>query len=340
MKTSKQRGSSPALFLACALLACVAHARADALSELAGFSNFSGVDLNQLSATGVRTERAPKMASPRFLSVQSVYVVPRLPAREVEILQQWTPTQHPELHVFLHNDLPAAPGPENFTRLRNLPDNGPMRALISNGQRPGILQLSNAEAQKLAAATGGGSPATANFWADTLAARARAFATGGSAAQAPYENGGQSIRSSQELNGLLQSQDKIRRQFAGLLESSGIGRGGGGMRPSQYWELLSVEDEGVLTLGASYNRAGANGTHQMADTLYYASGGYYVTLTLWQLWPVNVGGKPSTLVWRGDMVSSASLAGLRGIERLASESSMIKNIGRAVNLYRRDTLNR
>jgi len=90
-------------------------------------------------------------------------------------------------------------------------------------------------------------------------------------------------------------------------------------------------------LGASYNRSGAAGTYQYADVLYYASGGYYVALTLHQLWPVTVDGKPSTLVWRGDMISSAELGSLHGVERLGSESVMMKNITKAVTLFRRET---
>jgi len=91
-----------------------------------------------------------------------------------------------------------------------------------------------------------------------------------------------------------------------------------------------------VTLGASYNRGGSNGTQQAADVLYYASGGYYVAVTLYQFWPVTANGKPSTLVWRGDMISSASLADLHGVERLGSESAMMKDIARAVALFRKD----
>ena len=93
----------------------------------------------------------------------------------------------------------------------------------------------------------------------------------------------------------------------------------------------------MVTLGASYNRAGADGSYQAADVLYYASGGYYVALTLYQMWPVTVDGKASTLVWRGDMISSASLASLHGVERLGSESAMMKDISKAITLFRRDS---
>src|SRR5207244_4836360 len=133
-------------------------------------------------------------------------------------------------------------------------------------------------------------------------------------------------RAGDELNGLLKQQEKIRHQFSSLLGATGIGRGGGSLSPELYWELLDVDDQGVVTLGASYNRAGAGGTYEAADVLYYASGGYYVALTLYHMWPINVDGKPSTLVWRGDMISSASLASLHGVEKLASESAMMKDI--------------
>ena len=97
---------------------------------------------------------------------------------------------------------------------------------------------------------------------------------------------------------------------------------------------MNVDDQGVVTLGASYSRSSGGGA-QTADVLYYASGGYYVALTLHQMWPVTVDGKPSTLVWRGDMISSAALESLHGVERLASEGAMVKDISKSIALFRR-----
>jgi hypothetical protein len=96
--------------------------------------------------------------------------------------------------------------------------------------------------------------------------------------------------------------------------------------------MTEVETKAVLTLGASFSRA-----NQAADVLYYASGSFYAGVTLYQLWPVNVSGRASTLVWRGDLTSSAEIGDARGIERLGSESAMIKDVSRAVQLFRRDT---
>ena len=323
------------------LLARSTIARADAVSELAAFSIFDKVDLAQLANSDVKTAHGPPMGNPRFLSVQSCYVASGSPAQQIEALRRWDPTRHRELKVFLHSDLPGNPSAANFSKLQNAPDNGPVRSFVSATQKLSPeLQISKDEAKKFSPAGAGGGAvptAVAKFWTEVLAARTHSFSSGGTSAQPPYDHGGQAIRVSEELNGLLRQQEKIRRQFSGFLGNTGIGRGAGSLSPELYWELLDVDDQGVVSLGAYYNRGGAGGSYQAADVLYYASGGYYVALTLYQMWPVNVEGKASTLVWRGDMISAASLGSLHGVERLGSESVMMKDISKAVTLFRRDT---
>ena len=328
--------------LLCTLIAGPRSACADPVSDLASFSIFDKVDLAQLAKTDVKTAHGAPMNTPRFLAVQSCYVAPGSPAQLMAALRRWDATKHRELKVFLHSDLPSDPSPANFEKLKNAPDNAAVRAFVNATQKMSSdLQISRDEAQKFSAANGGGAgvmpPSVAAFWADVLTGRTKAFVSGGMAAEPPYNHAGPSIRTSDEVNGLLREQDKIRRQFSSLLGATGIGRGAGSLTPELYWELVDVNDKAVVTLGASYSRGGAGGTYQAAEVLYYASGGYYVALTLHQLWPVTVEGKPSTLVWRGDMISSAELGSLHGVERLGSESVMMKNITKAVTAFRRDT---
>src|SRR6478672_2698728 len=303
-------GSAGVLLLA--LIASPRSACADPVSELASFSIFDKVDLAQLAKSEVKTAHGPPMKNSRFLAVQSCYVAPGSPAQQIEALRRWNPAQHRELKVFLHSDLPSSPGPGNFEKLKDAPGNASVRSFVAATQKLSPeLQVSKEEAKRLSAAAGGGGggvmpPAVVTFWTDVLTGRTKSYVSGGMAAQAPYDHAGSSVRASEEVNGLLRDQGKIRQQFSGLLGATGIGRGAGG-------------------------------TDQAADVLYYASGGYYVALTLHQLWPVTVDGKPSTLVWRGDMISSASLGSLRGVERLGSESVMMKNVTKAVTLFRRET---
>jgi hypothetical protein len=324
------------------LIADLRSACADPVSELASFSIFDKVDLAQLAKSEVKTAHGPPMKNSRFLAVQSCYVAPGSPAQQMEALRRWNPAQHRELKVFLHYDLPSNPGPGNFEKLKNAPGNASVRSFVTATQKLSPeLQISKDEAKRFSAAAGGGGgvipPGVVAFWTDVLTARTKSFASGGMAAQAPYDHAGPSVRANEEVNGLLRDQGKIRQQFSGLLGATGIGRGPGSLPAELYWELLDANDQGVVTLGASYNRGGAGGTYQSADVLYYASGGYYVALTLYQLWPVTVEGKPSTLVWRGDMISSAELGSLHGVERLGSESLMMKNITKAVTAFRRES---
>jgi hypothetical protein len=328
------------LFLLLFFVAGSKIARGDAVSELASFSIFDKVDLAQLARSDVKTAHGPPMSNPRFLAVQSCYVATGSPAQQSDALRRWDPTKHRELKIFLHTDLPSSPTAANFEKLKNAPDNGSVRSFVAATQKLGPdLQISRDEAKKFSAGGGGGAipGPVAAFWTDVLVARAKSFASSGTSGQPPYDHSGKAIRASDELNGLLREQEKIRRQFSSFLGATAIGRGAGSLRPELYWELLDVDDQGVVTLGASYSRAGANGSYQAADCLYYASGGYYVALTLYQMWPVTVDGKASTLVWRGDMISAPSLAALHGVERLGSESVMMKNITKAVTLFRRDT---
>jgi hypothetical protein len=311
-------------------------AAADPLSELSGFSVFDKIDLTQLARSDAKTAHGPPMSNSRLLSVQSIYVLPGAPAPHLEAMRNWNPSEHHEPKVFLHGDLSGAISESSFARIKSAPDNGPVRTLVNaTAKMSNDLQLSREEAARWKGGNAALSAAGGDFWMGVLAGRARALISGGTSAQPPYDHAGPSIKAGEELNGLLREQSKIRKQFAGLLDSSGIGRGAGSLKPDLYWELLNADNVAVATLGAFYSR-NASGAVQAADTFYYSSGGYYVTLTLHQMWPVDIDGKPHTLVWRGDMVSSAALADLHGVEKLGSESAMMKDVAKSIARFRQE----
>lgn len=306
---------------------------ADPVSELAEFSVFGKVDLAVLARGEIKTATGAPMSNARHLSVQSCFVIPKTPVAVMAAMKRFDPAAHRELKVYLHGDLPAAPSAGDFAKLNNPPGNPAVKALASATEKMSTgLQLSQEEARSY-------SPAQPvfGFWNAVLLKRAQAFASGGAAAQAPYDHLRNPVQPGKELAALVRQQGKVNRQFGGFLGSTGLLGGKGSLKPDLYWELLEVEDEGVLTLGASYHRSIAGGGAQIADGLYYASGGYNVALTLYQLWPVEIGGKPSTLVWRGDFISANSLGDLHGIERLASESAMRKDILKAASLIQRES---
>jgi hypothetical protein len=323
--------------MALLLMLIVRPASADPLAELSSFSVFDKADLAELATGDPKTAHGPPMSNSRYLSVQSCYVAPGTPSRHLEALRNWNPAAHRELKVILHSDLPGLPTEAAFAKIKSAPDIPPVRAFVAATLKmSNDLQLSREEGAKWKGGEGTLSGAVGDFWMSVLAGRARTFLSGGTSALPPYDYTGNAVRAGDELNGLLREQGKIRKQFAGLLESTGIGRGAGSLKPELYWEMLNVEDAAAAALGAFYGRTTGGGA-QAADTFYYASGGFYAGLTLYQMWPVDISGRASTLVWRGDMIASSSLAALHGVEKLASESAMMKDVAKSIILFRKDS---
>src|SRR5437763_1046534 len=153
-----------------ALIATPRSACADPVSELASFSIFDKVDLAQLAKSDVKTAHGPPMRNSCFLAIQSCYVAPGSPAQQIDALRRWNPAKYRELKVFLHSDLTSNPGPSNFDKLKNAPDNASVRSFVNATQKLSPeLQISKEEAKRFsAAASGAGAgvipPAVAAFW--------------------------------------------------------------------------------------------------------------------------------------------------------------------------------
>jgi hypothetical protein len=130
---------------------------------------------------------------------------------------------------------------------------------------------------------------------------------------------------------LLRERAAIRKQFSSLV---GMMTGAGGS-PSLFYELFDVEGRAAVSLGATYSRAAGEGI-QSGTVQFYSSDGFYVLLSIAQMWPVQVEGKAMTLVWRTDMLSSSQLGELRGIERAGSSVAMRKEIQKNIGAMAKD----
>ena len=255
----------------------------------------------------------------------------------MELHADWSATGHPDSKVFLHEDIQARPSLDNFKKIASAPDNKPVRALVAatqklNQEQP-RLQMTRAEA-KLVSTTGAQSGGMAGeegaFWSNLLLKRAGAFIAGGIARQPGYEIAGGTIHVSEEVGQLLKEKPQIHSQFATLIDKLDSPS-----NPRLYWELSEVEGTGVLSLGALLTRQ-TETSWQAVDAEYYNSGGYYALLTFYQFWPVKIGDKDATLVWRGDLLSAATLGELHGIERIAASGSMSKEIKKTIGIFLKD----
>jgi hypothetical protein len=310
----------------------VAVLAADPVAELAKFSVFGTVSLPQLAKGEIKTGQGTALSTGRFLSVESCFVVPNPPTKVMAAMRQFDPTAHRDLKVYIHSGLAATPSVADFSKLNNPPNNSAVETLTAATRKMSTdLQISRVEAQRYSA-----SQPVFSFWSDLLAKRAQDFVAGGTAREAPYDYSKGSIQPAREFAELIRQQGNVSRQFGGFLGKTGLFGGKGSLKPDLYWEMLQAEDSGVLTLGATYTQPTSGGGFQIADGLYYASGGYYVSLTLSQLWPVTIDGRVSTLVWRGNFISARSVGDLHGIGRLGAESAMKREILRAVTIFQRD----
>jgi hypothetical protein len=321
---------------------------ADPISELRSLSVFKNADLGKMAAGEVLASQGPGMRFARGGSAESAYIV-RAPAKTtVGLIQQWRPTQHPELRVYLQEDVSTRVTPNDFRSLASAPSNSSVKAFVDATEKlpadASKLQLSSAEVKEY---NGGGSPGGGTipapvvvFWSQVLAQRARSFVSGGLAAQPPYQTSGATILAADEIAHLLEERGNVRSQFASLISSSAIGGGRGSLTPSLSWQVFHGGARGAVSLAAVsldafYAKPAADGW-QTADLGFYSSGAYYAAVTLHQLWPVQVDGSEATLVWRVDLVSSAALAELRGAERLGSGAAMMREIQTNVRAFLKD----
>ncbi|MES2571547.1 MAG: hypothetical protein V4710_16020 [Verrucomicrobiota bacterium] len=301
-------------------------AAADPVAELAEFSAFPKVDLADLARGKIVTARSPAMSNPRHLSVQACYLVRASVPKTVELLKHWNATEHPQLKVHLQGMISQKPAPDHFSRLTAAPAEFIEASLAP---KPGHFQIGAAETRKLTGA--GEAPAAVAVWSQLLAQRASSFVTGGLVRQPPYEN--EAVRVHEEAAAMLREQPRMRARFASISAATPLG--GGGLTPTLYWDLFEVEGDPHVSLGALYGRA-SNGGWQGVDITYFASGGFFIHVSFHEFWPVEVDNAPATLVWRGDLLSSASLASLRGIERSGAGTVMMRKIQKTAALFQKD----
>ena len=313
--------------------------RADPAAEIVSFSIFKTVDLAKLAKGDPMVAHGPAMKFARGLEVESVFVLPMPVQRANELQMHWDGARHSELKIFQHVDLPRKPALADFQQIASAPANSSVKAFVTateklNPERP-ELQMSAAEAKQFTKSDGASKGAmSANvsaFWSNLLHKRATAFLSGGLPGQPAILAGGKAIRAVDEANELLRERPGIRKQFSALADTML----GGKANPELNYELFDVEGRAALSLGASYSKAVGEGW-QGGTVQFYSSDGFNVMLTFTQLWPVQIDGKPMTLVWRGDLVAANQLGDLRGIERSGSAVAMRKEIQKNVNAMVKD----
>lgn len=316
------------LGVCCTICETIPALASDPLAGLKQFGDFPKIDIKRLLEGEILSQRGPLMNFKNGISSQLIFAVPTSPAETVKRLQSWDPTRCPPLKVYATHKLndPAELKQFNSLYLQLDPGKHPIKWLwdqtLATTAHSSDLNLTQIEALELTRCVGKDAQAKTigACWGNLLFARASGFQRNGFNSALHYEFDVESVNPTSHLRSLLQEQDLISREFAPLLQRAGVMGGGTVMspiRPSYYWRLYQADHRATLSLGAVY--ALPVGDHyQLLDIEYYVSGTYYTSATLYEIWPIQDGGRTGSLVWCKVMCSAPMLRFAAGIERLAS----------------------
>src|SRR2546421_12979061 len=101
----------------------------------------------------------------------------------------------------------------------------------------------------------------------------------------------------EQLRAMLREQAGVATEFAPLLQQSGILGEEPKLDPFHYWGMYEANYHAALTLGAVYLLPRGD-RYQLMDVQYYVSGVYYSFVTLYEVWPIEIDGKPGALICR------------------------------------------
>jgi hypothetical protein len=303
------------LLLFATLAAAAVHAQ-DAWREAGTYAAIPLAAPSTLAKGSVNCARVPIAGSALNLSTESNYLLPVSPDRAVRFIHQPTNSAAETDRRLAKPAIPA-----NFAKLS---------VTDSSLKTVRNLDLSTSEKNQIRNAVQAGSADQINAaWRALLLNRATAYQTGGLNQATPEAADSGAFRPVPELVGLLKQRTPMLRRFVGLMDEIITGRPGKNQPVSYYWTDEKIQGNQNLSLGALHTLATATG-YQLADLTYYSATSYFLSLTLYELWPVTVSGRTQTYVWRGDYVISPSIGHARGIERMAAENIMVLEVKAAI----------
>ncbi|MDR2463647.1 MAG: hypothetical protein LBD30_07710 [Verrucomicrobiales bacterium] len=278
-------------------------AHAQGWEETRAFANPSA-----LANGAISSSRMPISGSALNIGTESNYLLPVTPAQAVKIIRDVStnPTE---------NDSPLA-RPTTANDFAALTVTNPALKTARG------LNLSNTEQQQLA-----DSDSANHAWRALLLNRATAFQNGGLIKTAPYDFANTTFQPASELVSLLKQRPPVLKRFMNIMDAIMTGKSGDGEPPVHYWANEKIQGRQNLALGVIHTGKTEHGC-QVADFTYYSASNYYLSITLYEFWPVS--GQSQTYVWRGDYVISPSISHTKGIERMAAENIMLLEVKAAI----------
>jgi hypothetical protein len=332
-----------------ALARLVVAAGDPAVARLQSFTSFSEVDTGKLAGGEILLHRGSLMDFRRGICGESCFVVAATPEATADRLQNIDLSQKKDSSVSFHQAIHNPIQDADLATLDLGADRFAVRRFVSKTLALTAPQdefyLSRDEAQRMVKLLKSGKPAEQSAakarrcWIEILKLRAAEFQQTGLARLSPYDMAKGTINPAADIKSLLAELPRIAGEFKGLMSDTGLDGEQAFKKQAvsnQYCELINWDIQATLQLGAVFRRAFPDGHIQLLDCGYFSTGIYYVSLIFYELWPVQIGGKPATLAWRADLLSTPSLEVTRGIERLAFGKIMMLEIKKFIQDFRKD----
>lgn len=322
---------------------------ASALDQIRPASNLPEIDLRQIEQGDVAGNRGPLGNFNRGVYAESVYFIHASVATVGEKMLHWNSARHPELEIKTLREYrwPAPASAWDSLTLtsaqrddRWLLERTAQLALTAGS--PTDLHVTRAEIASFRDRThqaGNRSAteprdATVNaFWRKLLRDRNNALVSGGLAGLPAYSASGVRIDTRAEFNNLLKLAPAIAGRFRALTGGSPFvaEAASAGLEIVPYWEASLARGHTNLKAAFLVAHKGSP-SWQIADCTYYTSDTYFMSVTLYELWPRDKG----TIVWQTDFASAPFRSFTGGLDRVFAGNQMVKETEQTAKLFRAD----
>jgi len=325
------------------VIGIVGFAKATPLEELKSFSGFKNIDVQKLEEGEIVLDQMKIEDINRAIGAQACYIIKEPSTKVSKLLEKWETCHVQPSAPYFHAELQSPLSEDSFANLKLPASDKGIEWLINKTRDTkhddSEFNLSQVEAKLMSETMKGEGnigELAASSWKRILFGRAKQFFDKGLEGLAPIETGDEVVEPGTEFNDLLSGLPKIKEHFDSFIRET-LFRSGSNQKGQIYWELLNSNQHGTFNLGALYYKYEGE-KFKALNCDCYISSETYVSCTLYQLWPIEVSGKPATLIWRGAFASSPRLAQAKGVERMAAKQIMIKDLRKEIESFRKDII--
>lgn len=318
------------------------------LEQIRPLSKLPEIDLAKLKQGDVIGARGPNGNFPRGIYAESCYFIhAAVPVVGTKLLH-WNSAKHRELEISALREFrwPAPANAWDSLALKSsrredqwLTDRTwQLRSVADTKTDLHVSRADIASFQELARRAPN-NPSTQQrdgivneFWRKLLRARDDALAHGGLAAVPSYSADGIEIAARPELDSLLRQTPEIAAHFRTLVGGPPFNPGAAAnVEIVPYWQAARARGHTNLHAAFFAGRKGAS-SWQLADCTYYVSDTYFMSITLYELFPQDNG----ALVWQIDYASAPFRSFTGGLDRLFAGGEMLKEAAKTAELFRSD----